>query len=121
MTLTLPQLSRLLCLALGLSLLVACGGIEPSEPGPDDDAATTCTAGETFDAEDGCNTCTCPESGVKSEADCTAMDCSIPTPDDDTCTPGETFDAGDGCNTCTCSDSGERGAWCRRNRHRLRP
>jgi hypothetical protein len=60
--------------------------------------------GESFPAGDGCNTCSCSESGVG----CTAMACATE------CNyggkiyqPGESFPAGDGCNTCTCSGSGE--------------
>jgi len=34
-----------------------------------------CIPGESFDADDGCNTCTCPESGLKSEAPCTKIGC----------------------------------------------
>ena len=35
----------------------------------------SCTPGETFDADDGCNTCECPPSGKKSDAICTKMHC----------------------------------------------
>ena len=38
----------------------------------DDDS---CEPGATFTADDGCNTCTCPESGKKSEASCTEKAC----------------------------------------------
>ena len=64
-----------------------------------------CTPGQSFPASDGCNTCTCPDSGKKGEAPCTAMGCGE---DPDKCTPGETFEADDGCNTCTCPASGKK-------------
>ena len=38
----------------------------------DDDS---CEPGTTFTADDGCNTCTCPKSGKKSEAKCTEKAC----------------------------------------------
>jgi len=38
-----------------------------------------CTPDESFEASDGCNTCICPESGQKSEADCTKIGCACGT------------------------------------------
>ena len=65
--------------------------------------AETCEPGESFAADDGCNTCECPESGLKIQAACTEIGCG-PGPDE--CIPGESFDADDGCNTCQCPESG---------------
>ena len=64
----------------------------------------TCTPGDSFPTPDGCNTCTCPPSGKKTDAACTAKACVEP----DACTAGETFPASDGCNTCTCPASGKK-------------
>ena len=38
----------------------------------------SCVPGATFPSDDGCNTCSCPPSGKKSEAACTAMGCVGP-------------------------------------------
>jgi len=80
------------------------------DPEPAPDPSDACAPGDTFDAPDGCNTCTCPDSGKISEAPCTEMACVDPDPDPDptdACTPGDIFDAPDGCNTCTCPASGK--------------
>ncbi|KAI9351938.1 hypothetical protein BD770DRAFT_299810, partial [Pilaira anomala] len=61
-----------------------------------------CTPGESFDHEDGCNTCTCSASGFKVEAACTRLFCV----DTSQCIPGTTFLAEDGCNTCLCPKNG---------------
>ena len=74
----------------------------PNVQCPDPDA---CEPGSSFDADDGCNSCECPESGLKSEAGCTEIGCG-PNPGPDSCEPGSSFDAGDGCNTCECPESG---------------
>jgi hypothetical protein len=55
--------------------------------------AGPCTDGETRDAGDGCNTCTC-SGGVWA---CTGLGC-------ETCEEGTFRPAGDGCNTCQCID-----------------
>ena len=83
-----------------------------------------CIPGETFPAADGCNTCTCPNSGLIAEADCTQLGCFECVEDADcgvvgfvcidgacvlpeyACIPGAVFNADDGCNTCTCPESG---------------
>lgn len=57
-----------------------------------------CTAGDTRAAEDGCNTCTCDDSGTWS---CTEIAC-----EDDRCVEGQIRPAGDGCNTCSCTADG---------------
>jgi hypothetical protein len=36
----------------------------------------SCEPGSEFMADDGCNTCTCPESGIKKDAGCTKMACT---------------------------------------------
>jgi hypothetical protein len=56
-----------------------------------------CTPGTTFPADDGCNTCSCPDSGLKSEAGCTAMGC----PEYDPC---EGKSCGDTCSLCDPAD-----------------
>lgn len=56
---------------------------------PEDDA---CIPGESFDAGDGCNTCSCPESGLKSDAICTEIAC----PED----PCAGKACGANCSTC---------------------
>jgi len=43
----------------------------------------TCTPGETFPDDDGCNTCTCPESGFVSDAACTEIACKDCYTDED--------------------------------------
>jgi hypothetical protein len=63
----------------------------------------TCQPGSSFEADNGCNTCECPESGLKSEAACTQIACQ---PEPETCEPGSSFEADDGCNTCECPESG---------------
>ena len=64
---------------------------------PDD---KSCVPGSVFDADDECNTCTCPDSGITALALCTKKACI------DICEPGSTFDAMDGCNTCICPETG---------------
>jgi hypothetical protein len=85
-----------------LLLLVAAGWLAACEPSDTDKDDQSCIAGTTFPADDGCNTCTCPNSGKKSEAGCTLMDCN-----NGECAPGEQITAPDGCNTCECPDSGK--------------
>jgi hypothetical protein len=63
----------------------------------------TCEPGSSFGADDGCNTCACPESGLVAEAACTEIACG---PEPETCEPGSSFEADDGCNTCACPESG---------------
>lgn len=56
------------------------------------DPSDSCTPGDTFEAADGCNTCTCPDSGKTSEAMCTLMGCVYNACADKAC--------GDACNPC---------------------
>jgi len=67
---------------------------------PIEDEEGTCEPGSTFVPSDGCGTCKCPESGLESEASCTAIGCV------QECTPGEKFLAEDGCNHCVCPENG---------------
>ena len=60
-----------------------------------------CEPGDQIPADDGCNTCTCDDSGLWA---CTEIDCGSTGGGE--CTPGDTMPAGDGCNTCTCDDTG---------------
>jgi len=95
--------------------------------------ATTCMAGDTKLADDGCNKCTCTDSG---DWACTLLGCTACAPMDTmtfgcqtcicnatggwdcttvgskdcmpaACKPGETSLSGDGCNTCTCTADGQ--------------
>jgi hypothetical protein len=60
--------------------------------------------GESFPANDGCNTCVCEENGVVA---CTEMWCGEQCVyNDQSYLVGESFPAGDGCNTCTCRENG---------------
>ncbi len=96
-------------------------------------SAGACTQGDTKLADDGCNKCTCTDSG---DWACTLLGCTVCTPMDTktfacqtcicdatgawncmtvgsedcmpaACKPGETTLAGDGCNTCTCTMDGQ--------------
>jgi hypothetical protein len=55
--------------------------------------------GDTWEAEDGCNTCECTEA---LEIACTLMECLDQCEDGHV--PGESWEAGDGCNVCTCTE-----------------
>lgn len=68
--------------------------------------ADVCCRGMLVTADDGCNTCVCPENGVRSDARCTKMRCLFPPRDLDECVPFVAFPKGDGVNTCTCPKSG---------------
>lgn len=81
------------------------GSDSESDTNASDSATTTttttdpgmCAPGDMMDADDGCNTCICDDSGNWA---CTEIACDPPN-----CEPGES--ANDGCNTCTCGDDGE--------------
>jgi hypothetical protein len=63
---------------------------------------TACTAGDKKIADDGCNECTCSDSGTWS---CTDMFCtSSCVYDGKTYASGVTFTASDGCNECSCNE-----------------
>ncbi|KAI8637475.1 hypothetical protein BD408DRAFT_424520 [Parasitella parasitica] len=66
--------------------------------------ATTdqCEANKKFKADDGCNTCLCPENGLKANAPCTRLACAVQN--EQTCIPGVRFIKV--CNTCLCPRSG---------------
>ena len=71
-------------------LLFGCDDAESQRGVGTEQAPTACDPGTVFDASDGCNTCTCPESGIKSEANCTLMTCEPYNPCwDKTCGDGE--------------------------------
>ena len=60
----------------------------------------TYAVGDSFPAEDGCNTCTCGEDG---NAACTEIGCATGCEYEGAFHEDlESFPAGDGCNTCTC-------------------
>lgn len=66
-----------------------------------------CCPGMVFEALDGCNTCTCVNSGLKNESVCTRLAC-LPSDPVGMCTPTLPFPAGDGLNVCTCPESGKK-------------
>jgi len=70
----------------------------------------TCCPGLLFAALDGCNTCACPASGNKSEAECTHATCYtwVDGPTSEDCLPSTTYPAGDGLNICSCPASGKK-------------
>lgn len=81
-------------IALTLLFFIALGcGASDEEPTPEPEP--TCVEGESREAEDGCNTCTCMADGSWA---CTERACQT------MCTPGET--SFDGCNTCQCDEDG---------------
>jgi hypothetical protein len=67
---------------------------------PESCGGESCEPGSEYVADDGCNTCICPDSGLKEGANCTKKFCG------DECIPGASYVADDGCNTCICPDSG---------------
>lgn len=60
--------------------------------------------GDSFPANDGCNTCSCTEDGVA----CTEMACEPPVCvyDGQIYSAGESVPSGDSCNSCFCMDDG---------------
>jgi hypothetical protein len=85
------------CTALGCDPTQ--GATDGADSGGDGFPPGMCEPGDTMPADDGCNTCTCDDSGLWA---CTAIGCE-PTGGGE-CTPGDTMPADDGCNTCTCGD-----------------
>lgn len=78
-----------------------------------------CTPGQSFLAEDGCNTCRCNADGTP--GGCTFKLCptrhvrsdkNTNNPDKTafSCSPGEAFKHSDGCNDCVCSNDGKNAA-----------
>lgn len=101
---------RLAAVLLGTTAVAACDlpakdlGDEGSDTGTGTGAGGACEPGDTKDADDGCNTCTCGPDGTWA---CTQIGCDgTSTGTGDTCEPGDTKDADDGCNTCVCTDDG---------------
>ena len=83
-------------LLAGALLGATAAACDPKQIGDETDGGNlTCQDGETKDAGDGCNTCTC----LDGEWGCTLKAC-----EGETCEDGETKPAPDGCNTCTCYD-----------------
>jgi hypothetical protein len=83
--------------------LMACAGTTSSPPGMHEQPApgVECQElGQVAPASDGCNDCSCTESGWA----CTQKACA-PPPE---CAAGDVKPAADGCNSCTCTDDG---AW----------
>ena len=70
--------------------LIACENDSDSDGTSDTSDINSCEPGSSFGADDGCNTCTCPESGKKSEAACTVLAC------------GQSFN---GCNDKQCGET----------------
>lgn len=78
--------TRGLVLVLGLLWIAApgCDGSKSDATDDDSDGGSgmvdgSCTPGENFAAADGCNTCTCPSSGLVAEAGCTEIACASTT------------------------------------------
>lgn len=64
----------------------------------------TYAVGESFPADDGCNTCSCTSGGLVA---CTDMACPGGCLYDGVSyQPGDTFWSSDGCNKCSCSEGG---------------
>lgn len=119
MTTTLSH--RLLICAWVTLGVAACGGSTSSDgtggaggsgnAGGAGGGGTTCEyggktyqPGDSFPADDGCNTCSCSPSGG---VGCTLMYCSGGCDyQGEHYEPGESFTASDGCNTCTCEAGG---------------
>lgn len=97
-------MQRILSNAMNVPLVFACAllgaaaaGCEVKTIGVESAGGLTCEEGETKDADDGCNTCTCEGGAWK----CTEIACG------EECVDGEVMPAPDGCNTCVC----ESGMW----------
>jgi hypothetical protein len=99
-----------LVLVAAVSLLLQLKGTEAN------DNNNRCRPGETFLADDGCNSCFCPNSGLRRDAACTRRFCPVKKQaPGQQCTPNEAFIADDGCNTCLCPENGsKRDAACTR-------
>ncbi|MDC0666736.1 DUF4215 domain-containing protein [Nannocystis radixulma] len=80
----------------GALLGLTAAACDPKMIGDETKGDLTCQDGDTKDADDGCNTCTCHDG----EWGCTLKACA------DDCEDGETKPDPDGCNTCTCHDGG---------------
>lgn len=87
-----------------LAVLAGCAGEG------DDGKAVQCQydklvweVGDSFPANDGCNTCTCMRDGSVA---CTLMACVECEYDGQPYFVGDTFPAVDGCNTCSCEEDG---------------
>lgn len=84
--------------ALGaLGLFVACGVTDTEVGGTVSEGLECGTPGKAARHTDGCNTCTCLDSGTWA---CTKIGC------DAECDPDEVILGKDGCNTCSCAEDG---------------
>ena len=84
---------RSILLSLYAFAALSMGCLQPAvvEPGAE------CIPGEVFNAADGCNTCSCPDSGLKDEAACTEIACIYEPCADKAC--------GEGCLVCDPADA----------------
>ncbi len=94
---------------LFVSILVSglWGCAEDTPPVTCEQDGTTYNVGDSFPADDGCNSCSCTDGG---EIACTLMACPTTCEyDGKTYNAGDSFPAGDGCNTCSCQNDGSVG------------
>ena len=102
---TIPQWASLSLSSLLVFLAVGCQDTNSSigvEPEP---TVGTCEPNTTFTTDDGCNVCTCPNSGMYNENTCTQMTC-------ETYNPCQEKRCGDTCQSCdptdmTCEETAE--------------
>ncbi|EYF03285.1 hypothetical protein [Chondromyces apiculatus] len=98
--------SLLALVTLAPAVLTGC--IIVSSDGSSNDDGAPCSmegqgynVGDSFPSDDGCNTCTCTESGIAcTEAACAPITCDTPA---GPVPVGTSFPADDGCNTCSCA------------------
>lgn len=76
MTTAKRPIRKTLMIALLAAMTIACEPSASSAPPSNTTHGDSCTPGDSFQADDGCNTCGCTESGKKSEALCTQMACT---------------------------------------------
>ena len=117
--------------------MVHCGETTSSVGAMNDVVNQACSpVGSMAKASDGCNACTCSQSGQWA---CTTLACAAPDGGGDSTVgpggvscvyngisyrPGDTFASTDGCNDCTCAQSGQVACTliaCAQARTRLRP
>ncbi len=96
---------KAVALSIAMVALFGCGGLAFVDHEVSCQVGSnTYQPGDSFGADDGCNTCTCMNDGSVA---CTTMGCGATcTHNGDTYQPGDSFGAGDGCNTCTCMNDG---------------
>jgi von Willebrand factor type C domain len=97
-------LPRQLALALPLAAALLGCGPTVSTGGACSYNGQSYDVGDSFPADDGCNSCTCMEDGSFA---CTAIGCPEGCEyNGQIYQPGDAFPAGDGCNSCSCGDDG---------------